>query len=220
MYPPCERVRSNKSTRSIPKPPKPVPVEIEDVPLTQILALKTTRTFEDMQEKSALTFEDVQKSAGELETLITSRVDMALSPIEDKVETFLFDAKNHLQKSKSACTSMAVVGDSEHAQMNADATSSGAPLFASFLQSLFNDEHIPVMPVTNVVSEDESSEATPESTVGSHRYRVAPIEREPAKFGVESYTKLVQGLLGDEAVPDPLGPGIPSSIEVSRVVST
>lgn len=212
-YPPSERnalpprSRSTKSTASNQKPPLTVQITNEEkVPPIQSLVMKTACAMGDVEKR-------VEKSAREFETFVTSRVDMALSPVEDKIETFLYQAQSFAKGKDDS--KPAVEADSPEVSKTPPSENKAPALTPSFLSgllgSLFNDEPMPVLPAASSLSEDASSVATEHSSIDSQNTAVHKNDERP------SYEKMMETLLGDESMPDPLGPGIPSSIEIRQV---
>ena len=60
---------------------------------------------------------NVENTAKEFETFVTARVDLALSPLEDRIETFLVDVAQ-LQAPTLQCHPMPLIEADELTKMN------------------------------------------------------------------------------------------------------
>lgn len=218
-HPPFEtppRVRSNKSVvnrRQIPPRPPPVHIANEQVPPMM-----------------SITTEDVEKTAKKFETFVTARIDQAISPVEERIETFLVDVQSlaQLQAPKLESRSLsAIESEAESVPKVESAISVEEPapllaqdngLFAGLLESLFRDEPIPVLPAADSLS-DESSAATEHTEESSISSGKEVPDKPKEKRCLPSYTQVMEALLRDEAIPDPLGEGIPLDISLSIQIS-
>lgn len=179
----------------------------------------------DVSLRTRLTFQKVEKSAREFETFVTSRVDQALSPLDDKIEMLLVNVdKLAALQTPLEVQSLSIDATEDlpttpiiekRLSFDNEASTPYKQLYSELIGSLFNDEPIPVIPSSAYVSDDESSVATEDSSLNSQNDE----EKPSAKVALPTYTQVMEALLGDETMPDPLEPGIPSSIEISRVPS-
>lgn len=166
---------------------------------------------------------NVQNTANKFEILVTARVDLALSPLEDRIETFLVDVAQ-LQAPTLQCHPVPLTEGDELTKTDQTAsieslatagTQQTNGLFVGMLESLFHDEPIPFIIPTAASSVSESSAATELTEESSLNDAANEPTRE--RKGLPTYTQVVEALLRDESIPNPLGEGIPPNIEISRV---
>jgi hypothetical protein len=213
-YPPYEKppvspkLRSKSKGTKVPRGPTTIHIENEQV--TSLLDI------------SEINVENTSKEFG---TFVTTRVDLALSPLDDRIETFLVDVAQLQAPLSLQCHPIYPIEVNESTKMNKTSSfpvlgparqSNG--LFAGLLESLFHDEAIPIIDIpTAACSASESSaatELTEESTLDG-----AANEPTSERKGLPNYTytQFMETLLRDESIPNPLGEGIPLEIEISRV---
>lgn len=216
---PCERrkaiPRAESSTMA--KTRKPTEVHTTDnnhvIPTHSIVS------------KTTCAMEDVGKSAVEFETFVTSRVDQALSPMEDKIETLLLDVGKLANRPKpEPCTMKAITStasQSNKSETVSETKASFSEVFASLVGSLFHDEPVPgaVITVTSSLSVSESSVATQDTSISSQdtSWDENDEVESKKKFGLPTYTEFIEALLGDESIPDDPRGDIPTSIQIYRV---
>jgi len=176
----------------------------------------------DMALTPACTFEDAEKKAREFETIVTARVDQALSPVDDKFEMILINVVNlgkvqapEVESTPEPIRSMEIEKPTATSEKEAPLANNNpdTELFSGLLGSLFYDEPIPIIPATSSISEDGSSVATEDTSHSSQKNT----EKPPNKFAIPTYSQFMEALLGDETMPNPLGPSIPSSIDIARI---
>jgi len=168
---------------------------------------------------------NVENTAKEFGTFVTTRVDLALSPLDDRIETFLVDVAQLQAPLSWQCHPMYPIEVDESTKMKKtssfvapDPVRQSNGLFAGLLESLFHDEAIPIIDIaTTACSASESSaatELTDESTLDGDTNEPTSERKGLPDY---TYTQLMETLLRDESIPNPLGEGIPLEIEISRV---